>query len=290
MKNTLTIKAFDEKYPNDNSCLDEIFQNRFGHLHICPACHKKTKFYKVSNRKCYACQYCGHQLHPLANTIFHKSDTSLKNWFYAIFLFANSKNGVAAKELERQLGVTYKTAWRMGKQIRILFQKTGKHLSKTVEVDETYIGGKAHGNRGRGAENKTPVIGMAQRKGKIIAKVAVNTKSSTITPLVRQNIEIGTQLMTDEYKAYNNLSKNGYEHKTVNHSLKEYVRGDVHTNTIEGFWSQLKRSISGTHHAVSPKYLQHYVDEFSYRYNLRNYPKSFFPPMILKAGKPVLLS
>ena len=285
---TLTIKEFHERYPNDDACLTEIFQNRYGSLSICPVCHKETKFYKVAIRKCYECQYCGHQLHPLAGTIFHKSDTPLKNWFYAIFLFANSKNGVAAKELQRQLGVTYKCAWRMAKQIRLLFKPPKGKLSNTVEIDETYVGGKAHGKRGRGAESKTPVVGMVQRGGKIFAQVVGNTKSATITPLVRQNIKIGSMLMTDEYRPYDRLDKYGYKHEEINYGDKEYVRGNVHTNTIEGFWSQLKRSINGTHHGVSPKYLQHYVDEFAYRYDLRHYPDSLFSPMILRAGKHVL--
>ena len=156
-----TFKDFNEKYPDDNACLSEIFENRYGHLKTCPSCKKETKFHKVSDRKCYACQYCGFQIHPLANTIFHKSETSLKSWFYAIFLFANSKNGVSGKELQRQLGVTYKTAWRIAKQIRLLFSSDIRKLSNTVEANETYIGGKGRGKRGRGAENKTAVFGLA---------------------------------------------------------------------------------------------------------------------------------
>lgn len=124
MRNKFSIKDFDARYASDDVCLHEIFLNRYGKLNICPECKKDTKFHKVSGRKCYSCQLCGHQLHPLANTIFHKSATSLKNWFYAIFLFANSKNGVSGKELQRQLGVTYKTAWRMRKHIRSLFAKS----------------------------------------------------------------------------------------------------------------------------------------------------------------------
>ena len=132
-----TIKDFNNKYTTDDICLQEIFNNRYGDLKVCPSCSKETKFHKVANRKCYACQYCGYQLHPLADTIFHKSDTPLKLWFYAIYLFANSKNGVSAKELERQLRVTYKTAWRMAKQIRLLFSQSQDILKDTVEVDET---------------------------------------------------------------------------------------------------------------------------------------------------------
>src|SRR5208337_2819155 len=194
-----TIKDFHAKYPNDDACLDEIFHNRYGQLEICPSCHKKTKFYRVSDRKCYACKLCGFQLHPLADTIFHKSSTSLKNWFYAIYLFANSKNGVSAMELQRQLGVTYKCAWRMAKQIRLLFGKSTGKLSHTVELDETYVGGRGHGKRGRGAENKTPVFGMAERNGKIKAQVVADTKSATILPIVRKSVKIGADIMTDEY-------------------------------------------------------------------------------------------
>src|SRR3990167_6001013 len=155
--NKFTIRDFDAKYPHDDACLDDIFKKRYGALKECPSCKKKTKFFKVTGRKCYACQFCGHQLHPLADTIFHKSETSLKSWFYAIFLFANSKNGVSGKELERQLGVTYKTAWRMARQIRLLFGSTGTKLKNTVEADETYIGArmKRGSKRGRGGEHKT---------------------------------------------------------------------------------------------------------------------------------------
>ena len=166
-----TIKDFNAQYPTDAKCLDAIFKNRYGTLSRCPDCEKRTTFYRVTERKCYACQYCGYQLHPLADTIFHKSDTPLKNWFYAIYLFANAKNGVSAKELERQLGVTYKTAWRMAKQIRVLFHSPARKLSKTVEIDDTYIGGIRPGKRGRGAAGKSIVLGAVQREGRLAASV-----------------------------------------------------------------------------------------------------------------------
>ncbi len=282
-----TIKSFNVKYPDDNACLAEIFNNRYGSLTKCPTCKRDdTWFYKVTNRKCYACQYCSYQLHPLAGTIFHKSDTSLKSWFYAIFLFANSRNGVSAKELERALGVTYKTAWRMAKQIRLLFAQANESLSDVVEVDETYIGGFGHGKQGRSLDKKTPVIGLIQRKGDAIAKVVRNVKFSSVIPLIRKNVKPGSTVMTDEFRIYNPIEKMGYEHHKIKHSEGQYVKGKVYTNTVEGFWSQLKRSLSGTYHAVSPKYLQHYVDEFSYRYSKRNLPTSLFYPMISRAARP----
>ena len=281
-----TIQDFNAQYPTDNACLEAIFKNRYGTLRICPGCEKRTTFYRVKKRKCYTCQYCGYQLHPLADTIFHKSDTSLKSWFYAIYLFANSKNGVSAKELERQLGVTYKTAWRIAKQVRVLCAPSMRKLSQIVEIDETYVGGKGKGKRGRGSENKTPVIGLAQRGGGVAAKVAPHPTTEAINTLVIQHVKAGTLVMTDEYAPYRKLAK-GYRHRMIKHKLKKYVRGMTHTNTIEGFWSQLKRSVSGTYHAVSPKYLQAYVDEFAYRYSKRHALSSLFFPMLARAGTPV---
>jgi transposase len=281
-----TILEFQAQYQDEDTCLEEIFQNRYGALKACPDCGKQTNFSKVEGRKCWACQWCGYQLHPLAGTIFHKSNTPLIKWFFAIFLFANDKNGVSAKSLERKLGVTYKTAWRMAYQIRLLFDQANTKLSGTVEADETYVGGKRHGKRGRGADGKTAVVGMVEReKGRIVAQVVGDVKSSTIQPLIRANVRLGSTLMTDEFKSYRGITKPGYKHSTVNHGVKEYVRGNSHTNTIEGFWSQLKRSIHGTHHAVSPKHLQHYVDEFSWRYSNRKSPRALFFPMIELAGK-----
>ncbi|MEK7577253.1 MAG: IS1595 family transposase [Patescibacteria group bacterium] len=276
-----TIQDFNTKYPNEEACIEEIFNQRFSSLTECPTCKNPFKYYKVTDRKCYACQFCGNQIHPLANTIFHKSETSIKSWFYAIFLFSTSKNGVSAMELQRQLGFTYKTAWRIAKQIRQLFKEANSAFSKTTELDETYIGGKGGNNkRGRGSENKTPVFGMVERKGSIKATVVGDTKMKTVMPIIRGNVALGTEIMTDEYLPYRSLTKEGYKHQTVNHGSKEYVRGDVHTNTLEGFWSQLKRSINGTYHAVSPKYLQTYVNEFSYRYNRRFYPIPLFHLML----------
>jgi transposase len=286
-KEKFTVKQFQEKYPDDNACLHEIFLNRYGDLKTCPACNKITTFYKVKNRKCYACQFCGHQLHPLANTIFHKSETPLKNWFTAIYLFASSKNGVSAKELERQLGVTYKCAWRMAKQIRMLFSQSDTKLQDTVEADETYVGGKAQGKRGRGAENKTPIFGLAQRQGEIITRVVPNVRSSTVISLIQKNVKAGSTMMTDEFQVYNPLKSAGFTHKRINHSIKQYAVGDIHVNTLEGFWSQFKRSVNGTYHSVSPKHLQSYVDEFSYRFSHRKSSTPLFSRLLSTAGKPV---
>lgn len=263
-----TIKDFKRDFPNDDVCLDYIFQQRYSKEYLCPKCGK-TGFYRVSDRKCYACAWCGYQIHPLADTIFHKSSTKLTDWFFAIFLMSQSKNGVSAKEIERHLGVTYKTAWRIQKQIRSLMTQDNPMLGGTVEVDETYVGGKRRGKRGRGAEGKTIVVGMTERKGGVEARVVKDKNLSKVLPIMRKHIKIGTHIMSDEYRGYKNMASYGFRHGMVRHGLREYVRGDIHTNTIEGFWSQMKRSIDGTYHSVSPKHLQSYVDEFAYRYNHR---------------------
>lgn len=264
-----TIKDFKKRFPNDEACLDELMLKRFGSVSNCPDCKKQTNFHKVKKRKCYECQWCGYQISPTADTIFHKSSTPLTEWFYVMYLMTATRSGVSAKEVERQLGVTYKTAWRMCHQIRKAMNEDREKLKGQVELDETYVGGKKRGKRGRGADGKTPVFGAVEREGKLEAKVVENCKSKTLMPIIKKTVEEGSDLMTDEFKSYNKLSKLGYNHKRVSHSAKEYVNGMAHTNSIEGFWSQLKRGISGTHIWVSKKHLQNYVNEFSFRYNQR---------------------
>lgn len=242
---------------------------RFGAKTHCSFRDKPTRYYKVKGRKCYECQWCSEQIYPTAGTIFHKSKTPLVDWFYVMYLMTATRSGVSAKEVQRQLGVTYKCAWRMCHQIRKAMSEKPK-LKGRVELDETYVGGKGRNNkRGRGAENKTPVFGMVERKGKISASVVENVKTTTIQPIINESIEKGSAIMTDEFPIYNQLQKNGYSRQVVRHSTKEYVRGIVHTNNIEGFWFQLKRGVSGTHVWVSKKYLQNYVNEFAFRYNQR---------------------
>ncbi|MEX1112851.1 MAG: IS1595 family transposase [Patescibacteria group bacterium] len=281
MKQRFTIADFNKQYPSDEACLDEVFQNRYGALKSCPGCGVvDTKFFKLKGRKAYSCMHCGHQLHPLAGTIFHKSATPLKNWFYAIYLFSTSKNGVSAKELERQLGCTYKTAWRIAKQVRLLMEQNADKLDGIVEADETFIGGRIKGQANKWT-NKTAVIGATERKGKAKAWVA-EANVTNATPFIKASVSDDAELHTDESAIYRRTT---VSRKIIKHVEKEYVRGNIHTNSIEGFWSQLKRSINGTYHAVSPKYLQTYVDEFVFRYNLRNV--LVYPVLIERAAKRV---
>lgn len=265
-----TIKDFQRDFPNNDTCLDFIFNHRYGKDYECPKC-QKVGFHRVKGRKCYTCAWCGYQLHPLAGTIFHKSSTKLTDWFFAIFLMSNSKNGVSAKEIERHLGVTYKCAWRIAKQVRSLMKDEIIPLfTGTIEIDETYVGGHKKGKRGRGSENKTVVVGIVERNGGLKAETMADLKSNTILPAISKSVATTAIVYTDELNTYNPLRRIGYKHERINHSDNVYVRGDIHTNTIEGFWSQMKRSINGTYHSVSRKHLQTYVDEFSYRYNHRD--------------------
>ena len=266
-----TVAQFNKEYPDEDTCLDKVFQERYGDVKNCPSCGViDTKFYRVKGRKCYACMHCGYQLHPLAETIFHKSSTPLRSWFYAIYLFSVSKNGVAAKELERHLGVTYKTALRMTRQIRSLMEDEGQigGPGKIIEADETYFGKIAKG-RHDGRRDKTPVVGVVERGGEIRAIVTDTTGTRRIKAIFNDNVLAGTELHTDESRIYKWTDKEMI-HKTVNHARREYARGNVTTNTIEGFWGQLKRSIEGTYHSVSTHHLQSYVDEFSFRYSHRD--------------------
>ena len=193
---------------------------------------------------------------------------------------ASTRCGISAKQIQRETGVTYKTAWRMCKQVRLLLGEDIQSLNGSVEVDETYIGGTRRGKRGRGAEGKSIVAGAAQREGKVTAKVVPNVKRSTLVPFMASKVSRKATLYTDEFPSYDHMTRLGYNHRRIEHSSKVYVNGDIHTNSIEGFWSLVKRGISGVYHAVSPKYLQSYIDEYSFRYNHRKDETPMFKLMI----------
>lgn len=261
-----TIKQFQREFPNDNICLEYIFKNRFPNFK-CPACGQ-TSFYKIANRKQYACK-CGFQISPTANTIFHKSDTSLADWFFIIYLESQSKNGLSAKEIQRHLNCTYKTAWRIGYKIRSLMQQGGNILSGTVEADETYIGGKTYIANKR--KNKGVVMAIVQRKGQVVSRHIPDNSTSSLLGMIQENVKLGSRIITDDSSSYkpNKVMRSGMFHDTIVHSKKEYVKGDIYTNTVEGFFSQFKRSLDGTYHSVSLKHLQTYADQFAFHYNHR---------------------
>ncbi len=270
-----TMKDFEAEFPDDNACLEYLLRSRFPEGITCSECEKVTKHHRASpNRPCYSCDYCGHQVYPTAGTIFHKSTTPLRVWFQVMYRMASTRCGISAKQIQRETGVTYKTAWRMFKQIRTLLGDDTPRAG-LVEADETYWGGKEKNKHAskrtigcRGTKGKQPVIGVVERHGKITAKVVPNVTVPEIHKFINDNVKPASTLYTDEHSGYEGLD--GYEHKSVNHHSGEYVKDDVYTNTIEGFWSLVKRGVDGVYHSVSPKYLQSYVDEYSFRYNHRN--------------------
>jgi transposase len=265
-----TIRDFEREFPDDDVCL-EWLKN---HLHpegiFCKKCLRITKHHRVSSRRSYSCDYCGNHVHPTAGTIYHKSSTPLRLWFYAIYLMASTRCGIAAKQLQRELGVTYKTAWRMFTQIRKMLAEDRDPFSGEVEVDETYVGGKrSGGKRGRGAPGKTIVAGVVEREGGIVAEVVPDVRKRTMEPIIEASVAKGATVYTDELKSYGGLAGRGFAHEAVNHSAGLYVAGRAHTNTVEGFWSLLKGGLRGVYRSVSPKYLQSYVDEYAFRYSHR---------------------
>ena len=285
---TYTIKDFDKMFPNDDACLDFLFNYQHQHGVYCPKCQKVTKHYKKNGVKFYACEFCGMGYAPTSGTIFEKSDTPLRSWFHAIFLMTTTKTGISAKQLQRELGATYKTAWRIFNQTRKLFSENVNPLSGMVEVDETYIGGKRQGKRGRGASGKAVVMGMVERQGNAIAKVVPNVKANTLLPMIEAKVakESKTIVFTDELPSYNNVERLGYAHEIVQHAAKQYVSGTAHVNTCEALWSTIKRGIDGVNHHVSPLYLQSYLDSYIYRYNHRKDETPMFLSVLNRAATP----
>jgi len=283
MPKTLTIQDFFTRFPTEEACLNHLMDLRYGRDFGCPKCGEIGKFRKLAKHPAFTCN-CGHHIHPMKGTIFTDSHTPLVKWFYAIYLFTTTRHGVPAKELQRQLGVSYPTAFRMAHLIR-------KHMAGVdgdaplgghVEVDETYVGGVGKGvGKGNYRRNKTVVMGMSERGGDMMTRVIPNVKSETLIPHILNNVARGSTISTDELHSYRRLPEHGYAHGTVDHSKKEYVRGTTHVNTVEAFWSILKRSIRGTHVHVSPKYLHSYLGEFEFRWNGRHAPHVMFDRLVL---------
>jgi transposase len=282
MEKSFGVQEFFNRFPDDDACLAHLMKTRFGEELDCPRCGRHAKFYKLKKQPLYVCQWCGHHIHPMVGTPFERSRTPLQKWFYAMYLFTTSRHGVPAKELQRQLGVTYKTAWRMAHEIRKYMTKVDGDdgLSGHVEADETFVGGRHRGARGRGARGKTVVFGMVQREGDVMTKVVPKTTKAILQGLIKSNVKIGSTISTDEFRSYSHLDKQGYIHGYVHHDIKEYVNGIHHTNTLEGFWSQIKRSIKGTHVHVSRKHLPKYLGEFEFRYNMRAIPSLMFSRLL----------
>lgn len=287
-----TVEHFNAEFPNDDACLEHIKEERFpGGVTKCDKCGVERKHYRVTGRTAYACDHCGNHIYPLTGTIFEKSTTSLRLWFYAMYLMGSTRCGISAKQIQRETGVTYKTAWRMFKQIRSLLGEDLQLEGPTVEMDEMYYGGVRKGGTGRpmrGDRKKTPVVGIVERKGHVVAKAAKDVSGNTLLGMVREHVLPESTVYTDELYGYDGVSNildksgapAGYRHRRIKHSAKVYVIGDIHTNTVEGFWSLIKRGIGGVYHSVSQKYLQSYLDEYSFRYNRRDQGNLLFKSIL----------
>jgi transposase len=307
-ESTYTLMDFMADFPDDAACLAWLWRNRFSddgqHAH-CPKCQRERKFHRVASRPSYSCDSCGKHIHPTAGTIMHRSATSLHLWFYAMYLMTSTRCAVSAKHLERELGVGYKTAWRMANLIRnvLMDQDDDDKLSGEVEADETWIGGKPKqsdiaraaklrrfpSDRRVTAERpKTAVFGAVERGGKVRAKVIPDSSAGTLTEAVFGYVLPDARLITDDWAGYKTVARSYAKHDTINHSDRVYVSGDVHTNTIEGFFGNLKTGIRGNYHAVSPKWLQGYLNEFAWRYNHRHDPVPMFQTLTFRVADTAL--
>lgn len=276
----LSVRDFFKRFPDDEACLVHIFNVRFGDRHVCRACGVESTFHRMTNRRAWACAHCGDHLYPTAETVFEDTRTPLQLWFYAIYLFCTTRHGVSGKELQRQLGVTYKTAWRMAKHIRLLMEQadmSDRFLAGHVEIDEAYVGGKrSGGKRGRGAPGKTIVMGFKERGGRMEAVVIPNVKLSTLKAETLKRVAAGSHVSTDELMSYGLLAKEGFSHIAIKHSAKEWSYFDPRTgehfstNSVENFWRHFKAAIRGTHIHISPQHMQTYLAEFTFRANHRD--------------------
>ena len=266
-----------EYFTTDQICKQTIAQSRWSDGDVvCPYCGGHHCHLCKDNR--YLCKHCNHKFNVTVGTIFENTKISLRKWFIAMYLISSHKKGIASHQLARDIKVTQKTAWFILQKVRTLYGQTVNELSGEVECDEAYIGGReknkheskrTEGTQGRSTKTKTPVFGMIERGGKLVAKKVKNTQGNTLSPIIRQIVKPGSRIFTDEFIGYKSLYDSEYTHAIVHHNAKEFVVGDAYTNSIEGFWGQLKRSIFGIYRFVSAKYLQRYVDEAVFRYNTR---------------------
>ncbi len=265
-------------FTSEQICEDYLSLVRWNGYPICPYCDSenvKTLGGATKRLKCYGCKK---QFGVKVGTIFHDSKISLRKWFVAVYLITAHKKGISSHQLARDLKLTQKSAWFVLQRVREAYKPEHEIFTDTVEIDETYIGGKeknkhsnkrTKGTQGRSIKTKIPVLGIIERNGKVYAVPVKDTKASTIVPIMVDKVERGSTVYTDEYRAYSKLSDT-FNHDFVRHSANEYVSGSVHTNNIENFWSLLKRGIDGIYHHVSERHLGRYVNEFTFRYNNRN--------------------
>lgn len=278
-----TIKQFNEQFPTSDHCLEYLWQMHFAN-EPCHVCGLIDSFHKLPKRPAYQCQ-CGNQVYPLAGTPMYKSTTDLRTWFLAIFFMTNTRTGMSAKQFERISGVTYKTAWRIMKQVRLMMADDDMLLSNSVELDEAYIHPNPQRRSSAKAHDSQVVFGMVERGGKAKVKHVKTSGVRVLTPEIEKNVAKGSTIYTDEYGSYRLLKRRGYKHDTVNHSEHQYVAGRVHTQNVENFWSIMKPGLRTVYRHAAPKYLQQYANEYAFRYSNRKNDTLMFKLVLENANK-----
>lgn len=294
-----SVTEFLAELPNDAACLDYLWRTRHapdGENAECPKCQEVKPFRRYATkqqRQSWTCTACGHHLHPTAGTIFHRSSTSLRLWFHAMYLMTSTRCGISAKQLERELGVHYKTAWRMFNRIRNELMAEGepaKKLKGEVEVDETSWGGKPRKKMdpreaAQFRESRATILGMVERGGRVRLRVIESRRGEPLSRAVRAHLDPAAFMLTDDWVSYKPLRRE-FAHAVINHSAGSYVVGNIHTNTIEGFFGNLKTGLRGAYKKVSAKWLQSYLDEYAWRYNHRRHgQRSMFHALVREAAR-----
>lgn len=286
MTDKYTIKDLQNQFPDEDICLQFLFENRHSKDCSCGGTYRK-----ISGRKQYQCSKCRFQIAPTAGTIFHKSDTPLTDWFFALFIVSNAKSGISAKELERQLGCTYKTAWRILSKIREALEQDNDRLDGTVEVDIAYLGGRFRSGKDNKRQKeaiqaKTVVMGAVSRGGDLRLKVVNDSTTQTINAFLDTNVAPTAKLVTDDARTYTH-SASDYNREVVKHK-ESYVTNGVHINNMETIWGHIKRSLRGVQKGVSKQEMQSYLDLFAFHYNNRHNDKLRFGVLlgtVLRASK-----
>lgn len=267
MKNNIkTFAEFISHFNNEKVCREYFEQIRFANGDYCPHCGHK-KIMRFADGKRYRCHACKQDFTIKTGTLFGESKIPLQKWFIAIYLLTTRSKGISSVELSEQVGVSQKTAWFMDMRIREALKQNNGKLFGVVEVDETYLGG--YHNRKFGFQKKSAIMGLTERGGKIKAFQIPNRETHIVLNKVTENVDKSAHVITDDAGVYRKLVRIGYKHDSVKHSRKEYVRGDIHTNSIESFWALFKRNYHGIYHSMSKKHLQRYINEVAFRFNNR---------------------
>jgi transposase-like protein len=292
-ENMSLVKLVD-KFGGDDRCREYLEELRWPEGVKCPRCDSDS-ISRITTRNQLDCNDCRYRFSVTTGTLFHDSHLPLSKWFMAIYLVAESKKGISAKQLQRMLDTSYKTAWYLAHRIRAAMGDDDQPLLRgIVEADETFVGGRRYGvGRGnyRDADNP-PVVGVAERGGEVRLKVVRDRSKGTLHGFIRDHVADDAEaIYTDEWTGYSGIGDEDTRHEVVNHSAKEYVRVDVHTNTVEGVWSLFKRGIVGSYHQISTKHLPAYLDEMEFRFNHRENPFLFRDTLlVLVHGEALLCS